>query len=326
MRRREFIILLGGATVAWPLGARAQEPKKLVIGFLGTASAERYNYGLPVFRKALGESGFIENSNVTVEYRWAEDNYDQLPALAADLVHRQVTVIVAATNSTAALAAKAATSSIPIVFLIGIDPVEVGLVTNLQRPDANITGVTVLSRELAAKRLELLHEVAPSISSIALVVNPKNANVKLEIEEVEKAARVLDVPIQVKEATNSAQIERTFERLAGLRLGGVVIGADALFSNELQLIVDLSLRYAVPTIHHLRAFVRAGGLVSYGANFDAFGQVGLYVGRILKGEKPADLPVQQATRVELSINLNAAKTLGLTVPASLLARADEVIE
>ena len=224
--------------------------------FLGTFSPERLEVGLARFHEALREAGVIENSNVAVEYRWAEGNYDRLPTLAADLVHQQVTVIATAPNSTAALAAKAATSFIPIVFLIGIDPVEVGLVTNLQRPDANITGVTVLSRELAAKRLELLHEVAPSISSIALVVNPKNANVKLEIEEVEKAARVLDVPIQVKEATNSAQIERTFERLAGLRLGGVVIGADALFSNELQLIADLSLRYAVPAIHQLRPFVR----------------------------------------------------------------------
>jgi putative ABC transport system substrate-binding protein len=310
----------------WPLVARAQEPKKLVIGLLGAFSPERYEVGLTRFHEALREAGFIDNNNVAVEYRWAEGNYDRLPALAADLVHQQVTVIATASNSTAALAAKAATSSIPIVFLIGIDPVEVGLVTNLQRPDANITGVTVLSRELAAKRLELLHEVAPSVSSIALVVNPKNASVKLEIEEVESAARVLDVPIQVMEATNADQIEAIFEKLAAFRLGGVVIGADALFGNAQELIAELSLRYAVPAIHQSRAFVGAGGLMSYGANFDAWGQVGLYVGRILKGDKPADLPVQQATKVELSINLKTAKTLGLTIPPSLLARADEVIE
>jgi len=325
MRRREFLVLVGGATV-WPHAARAQEPKKLVIGFLDAGSAGGNKRGLAVFHDALRKGGFIENSNVTVEYRWAENDYDRLPTLAADLVRQQVSVIVTSPNNNAALAAKVATSSIPIVFLIGIDPVEVGLVTNLQRPDANITGVTALSRDLAAKRLEFLHEVTPSVSSIALVVNPKNANVKLEIGDAEKAARVLNVPLQVMEATNGTQIERTFEKIAGLRLGGVVIGADGLFISEFQLIANLSLRYAVPAIHSIPAFVRAGGLMSYGANVDVWGQVGLYVGRILKGEKPADLPVQQATKVELSINLKSAKTLGLNLPASLLARADEMIE
>jgi putative ABC transport system substrate-binding protein len=325
MRRREFIALLAGATASWPLAARTQAPKKLVIGFLNTGSAQRAKGALVIFHEALRETGFIENSNVTIEYRWAENNYDRLPTLAADLVHHQATVIVTS-NSMAALAAKAATSKTPIVFLIGIDPIEVGLVTNLQRPDGNITGVTVLSRELSTKRLELMHEVAPSNSSIALIVNPNNANVKLEIGEVEKAARVLSVPLQVMEATDRTQIERIFEKLAGFRLGGVVLGADALFYNEQQIIAELSLRYAVPVIHD-GAFAKAGGLMSYGTNFnDAWGQVGRYVGRILNGDKLADLPVQQATKVELSINLKTAKTLGLTVPASLLARADDVIE
>jgi putative ABC transport system substrate-binding protein len=327
MRRREFIVLLGGATAVWPFMACAQQPAMPVIGFLGSASPDLWADRLLAFHQGLRETGYAEGRNVRLEYRWAEGQYDKLPMLAADLVRHQVTVIIAAAGNPTASAAKRATTTIPIVFLLGVDPVEVGLVASLNRPGGNLTGVTVLAGELGPKRLELLHEVVRPTSVIALLVNPTSSATESETRLVQIAARPLGLQIEVLKASTEREIGAALETFVQLRAGGLMIAGDPLFTSRQEQLASLVVRYAIPAIHHFREFVRAGGLMSYGGSpIDAWRQVGVYTGRILKGENPADLPVQQSTKVELTINLKTAKTLGLTVPPSLLARADEVIE
>jgi putative tryptophan/tyrosine transport system substrate-binding protein len=328
MRRREFISLLGGAAAAWPLAARAQQPAMPVIGYIGTGSRESDAFRLPSFHQGLSEAGYVEGRNVAIEYRWAEGQNDRLPALAADLVRRQVAVIAVPASTPGVLAAKGATTTIPIVFYIGLDPVELGLVASLAHPGGNITGVTGWNVMVGPKRLELLHEVIPSATSIALLVNPTSPDlVKADSRDQQAAARALGLQLHVLHASNERDFDTVFATLIQLRAGGLVIGTDSFFNTQKEQLAALTLRHGVPTIHQYREFVVAGGLMGYGSpTADLSRQVGVYTGRILKGEKPADLPVQQATKVELFINLKTAKTLGLTVPLPLLARADEVIE
>jgi putative tryptophan/tyrosine transport system substrate-binding protein len=325
MRRREFITLLGGAT-AWPLAAHAQQPAMPVIGFLGTRAPGDDPHLLTAFRLGLKEAGYIEGQNVAIEYRFAENQYDRLPALAADLVRRQVSVIAA--NGHAAQAAKAATATIPIAFVAGFDPVEVGLVASLNRPGGNITGVSILDVELGPKRLELLHELVPRVTVIAVLVNPSDpARAETTSKELQAAARILRVQLHVLHASTERDFDTVFANIVQLRAGGLVIGGEPFFNSRSEQLGELTMRHAMPTIYQLRTFAAAGGLASYGASLtDAYRLAGVYSGRILKGEKPSDLPVQQATKVELIINLKTAKAFGLTVPLSLLGRADEVIE
>ena len=325
MRRRDFITLLGGAAAAWPIAARAQQSALPVIGFLQSGLPDLSASYLRAFRQGLSETGYVEGRNVTIEYRWAENQYDRLPALAADLVRRQVAVIVA--NNPAALPAKAATTTIPIVFTVGLDPVAVGLLVSLNRPGGNLTGITSLNVEIGPKPLELLHEVIPTATVIALLVNPANPNAETLSRDVQAAARMLALQLHVLHASTERDFDTVFATLAQLRAGGLVIGPDALFNNRSEQLAALSLRHAVHAISPYREFAAAGGLMSYGGNNTVSSrQVGVYTGRILKGEKPADLPVMQITRIDLIINLKTAKALGLTVPSSMLARADEVIE
>jgi putative ABC transport system substrate-binding protein len=329
MRRREFIAGLGGAAaasaVAWQRAARAQQPAMPVIGLLNSASPDLSADRLRVFRQGLSETGYVEGRNVAIEYRFAQDDLDRLPELAADLVRRRVAVIAAPGSVAAAYAAKAATATIPIVFQTGVDPVEAGLVTSLNRPSGNVTGVTTLGVEVGAKRLELLHELVPTASIVALLVNPAPRTV--EIQSIQAAARILGLQLHILHASAERDFEAVFANLAQLRAGGLVIGGDAFLISRSEQLAALALRYAVPTIFQYREFVAAGGLMSYGGNLtDATHLVGVYTGRILKGEKPADLPVQQGTKVVLTINLKTAKALGLTFPVTLLGRADEVIE
>jgi putative tryptophan/tyrosine transport system substrate-binding protein len=324
MRRREFIAGLGGA-VAWPLAARAQQPALPVVGLLSSESPDLYAAGVVDFLHGLGESGYVEGRNVTIEYRWAQGQLDRLPALAADLVHRQVAVIFA--NYPSVLAARAATATIPIVFIVGFDPVKEGLVASLRRPGGNLTGATALTIEIGPKRLELLHGLVPAATSIALLLNPTRPGTEADLQEMQLAARTLGVHLHVLRASTERDIEDAFGTLAQLRAGGLVIGADGYFGSRAAQLATLALRYAVPTIFQSREFAAGGGLMSYGGNLtDTFRVAGAYTGRILKGEKPADLPVQQATRIELFINTKTAKALGLTFPLTLLGRADEVIE
>jgi len=328
MQRREFIILLGGAAAAWPLAARAQQPTTLpVIGFINAASAQNYTRQLSAFLKGLSEAGYVDGRNVTIEYRWAEAQNDRLPAMAADLVHRQVAVI-AATSTPAALAAKAATTTIPIVFETGSDPVREGLVASLSRPGGNLTGVTQTNVEIAPKRLQLLHELVPAVSVMALLVNPANPTLaETSTKEVQTAARSLGLELHVLNASSERDFDAAFAKLIQLRAGGLVIGPDVLFTSRSEQLAALALRHAVPTTYQYRAFAAAGGLLSYGGDIaDAYRLTGNYTGRVLKGEKPADLPVQQATKVELYINLKTAKALGVNVPNALIGRANEVIE
>ena len=325
IRRREFITLLGGAA-AWSLAARAQQAMP-VIGFLGSASAGPYARMMAAFRQGLNEIGYVEDRNVAIEYRWAEGQNDRLPALAADLVRRQVTVI-ATTGTPETLAAKAATTTIPIVFQVGIEPVQVGLVASLSRPGGNLTGVTNLNVEVGPKRLELLQEVVPTATLMALLVNPTSPNLtESTTKDALAAARTLGVQLHVLHASTERDIDDAFAALVQLRAGALVIGSDVFFNSRREQLAGLALRHAVPAIFQFREFAVAGGLMSYGANFtDSYRQVGVYTGRVLKGEKPSDLPVHQSTKVELIINLKTAKALGITVPLTLLGRADEVIE
>ena len=326
--RRQFITLIGSAAAAWPLAARAQQPTMPVIGFLGTDSPELYAFRLRAFREGLRETGYVEGGNVAFEYRWAEGHSDRFPALLAELVSLKVNLIGAFAGNSPAVAAKAATATIPILFAIGGDPVAVGLVASLSRPGGNITGVATLSVELGAKRLEVLHELVPTTSSIALLVNPTDpANADPLSRDLQVAARTRGVELHILHASTESDFDTVFASLRQLRPSALVIGGDPIFNSRTQLLTALSARHAVPTIYPYREYVTAGGLVSYGDSLrDSYRLVGIYAGRILKGEKPADLPVQQSTKIEMIINLTTAKAIGLTIPLSLLGRADEVIE
>jgi putative ABC transport system substrate-binding protein len=327
MRRREFITLVGGVALAGPLAAQAQQPTLPVIGFLSVARADEYQPRIAAFRRGLQEYGYVEGQNVAIEYRWAEGRSERLLALAADLVNRRVAVI-AATSSPAALAAKTATTAIPIVFEIGFDPVSLGLVTSLSRPAGNVTGVTQLNAVVTPKRLELLHELVPKASVMALLVNPANrTNAEQETTHALTAVHNLGVELHILNASSESDFDGAFSKLAELWAGGLVIGADPLFFGRSEVLGALTVRYGVPAVFESRSFVTAGGLASYGGNFiDSYRVTGIYVARILKGEKPADLPVQQGTKIELFINLKTAKTLGISVPLTISGRADEVIE
>jgi len=328
MRRRDFFKVIGALATAWPLAARAQQATMPVIGFLCATTAEGYAAPLAAFRRGLHEAGFIEGRNVAIEYRWAEDQNDRLPALAADLVRNQVTVIVAAGSTPAALAAKAATSTIPIVFYIGVDPIEAGLVTSLARPGGNITGVTNLNADLVPKRLQLVHELAPTASVIALLVNPTSPTLaETSMKEAQVAAQTLGLQLHVLHASTERDLDEAFRTSVQLRAGALVISPDTSFNSLSKQFGALTLRYGMPTIYQFREFAAAGGLLSYGGDVSEFNrQTGILTGRILKGEKPADLPVQQSAKMELFINLKTAKALGLTIPQSVLVRAVELIE
>ena len=328
MKRREFITLLGGAAAAWPLAARAQQPAMPVVGILATASPEANTMRLRAFREGLRAAGYVEGQNVSIEYRWAEAHTDRLAELAARLVRDQVSVLVAAGGIASALTAKAATASIPIVFGTGVDPVDVGLVASLNRPGGNVTGVTSLNIEVAPKRLELLHELLPSATIMALLVNPVvPANAEPASRTSQAAARALGLQLHVVHASSERDFDAIFESVIQLHAGALAIAPDNLFTAHSEQLAALTIRHALPAIYEFRRFAAAGGLMSYGTNeTEYYRLVGTYVGRILKGDKPADLPVQQSTKVELIINLKTAKALGITVPLPLSGRADELIE
>src|SRR5262245_5939021 len=327
MKRREFITLLSSAAT-WPLAARAQQPAKPVVGYLGAETPERFGIRLSAFHQGLSERGYDEGRNVVSEYRWANGQYDRLAELAAELVNRQVTVIAVPVSSAAALAAKAATTTIPIVFETGVDPVTAGLVRSLNRPEGNVTGITSLNATVTPKGLELLHELIPQSKSFSVLVNPANRlNFDIAMKGLEASSRTLGLQLQILNASTESEIEAAFAKLTQLRVGGLIISSDAVFNSRPQQLAALTLKHAVPAVHNVREFAASGGLVSYGGNIrDTHRQAGIYTARILKGEKPADLPVQQATKVELCINLKTAKSLGLTGPNTLVGRADEVIE
>jgi putative ABC transport system substrate-binding protein len=326
MRRRE-LILLGVAAAAWPGALRAQRKAMPVIGILGTGSPSGFAPFAPAFREGLSETGYVEGQNVAIEHRWAEGRYDRLPALAAELVSRKVDVIVSTGGLPTALALKGATSTIPIVFRLGADVVELGLVASFARPGGNLTGVSLLADELTTKRLELLSELVPHARVIALMVNPNNTNAKRTIAIAEDFARAKGLQLPIVKATTAGEIEDAFASLLPLHAGALVVSADPFLSNQREQIVALASRHAVPAIYAWREFAASGGLISYGSSLTAaFRLVGIYVGKILKGANPADMPVQQPTTFELVINLKTARTLGLDIPQQLLAEADEVIE
>jgi ABC-type uncharacterized transport system substrate-binding protein len=326
VRRREFIVVLGGAAVPWPLSARAQQPALPVIGFLNSASPDTYAPFIAAFRQGLREGGYVEGQNVTVEYRWAEGRYDRLPALAADLVNRKVSVI-AATSTPAARAAKAATADIPIVFEMSGDPVMLGLVASLSRPGGNVTGVNQLNSVLVAKRLGLLHELVPTATIIGVLVNPTDSRAETQTRDMQEAARALGQQIRFVTASTEREIDTAFASLVQNQAGALIVGSDAFFNSRREQIVALAARHAVPAIYQLREFAAAGGLISYGTSqSDAYRLAGVYTSKILKGEKPEGLAVIQAARFEFVINLKTAKALGLEIPPLLLASADEVIE
>jgi putative ABC transport system substrate-binding protein len=323
MRRRQLFGVLGGA-LAWPLAARAQHSAMPVVGVLNSGTAQQPG-STSAFKQGLSEAGFTEGQNVAIEYRWAEGQYDRLPALAADLVRRKVTVIFA--NTAAAPVAKAATATIPIVFQLGSDPVQDGLVASLNRPGGNLTGVVSLNAEVGPKRFELMREVVPTATSVALLVNPANPIAETLSNDGQAAARALGLQLQLLRAGTEGELGTAFENLARLRVGAVVIGADAFLGRQSTQLAALAMRYAMPSISPYRAFAAAGGLMSYGGSSpDGYRLAGRYAGRILKGEKPADIPVQQLVKVDFVVNLKTAKTLGLAIPLPLLGRADEVIE
>jgi putative tryptophan/tyrosine transport system substrate-binding protein len=325
--RREFITLLGGAAaVGWPIAARAQQPAMPVIGFLDTRSPDGMTDRLRAFREGLKDSGYVERENVAIEYRWAENQLDRLPELAAELVRRQVAVI-AATSTYSAFAAKAATATTPIVFLVGEDPVRLGLVASLARPGGNLTGINNFTGELTVKRLELLREMVPGAARIAVLVNPANTRTETPLRDAAAAARVMGLQIQVLNASTSREIDAAFATFVRERPDAVFVGLDVFFISRRAQFVNLASRHALPATYPLREFAEVGGLMSYGTNIaDTFRHIGVYAGRILKGAKPADLPVVQSTKFELVINTWSARMLGLAVPPTLIATADEVIE
>jgi len=327
MNRRQFITLLGGAAAAWPLAARAQQPAMPVVGMLSAEWPGQFTDRLRAFHEGLRETGYVDGRNLAIESRWAEGRNDRLPALTAELVRRQVSVIVTAGSTPAALAASAATTTIPIVFYIGANPVEAGLVTSLSRPGGNVTGVVTLNVEVAPKRLELLHDLVPTATIIGALVNPTTPYAEALTRDLRTAAHTLGVQLHVLHASSERDFDTVFTSLVQLRAGGLVIGTDALFNSRSEQLAALAIRHAMPAIYQFREFVSAGGLMSYGTTIvDTYRPLGVYTGRILKGEKPAELPVQQATKVELIINLKTAKALGITVPLPLSGRAGELFE
>jgi putative tryptophan/tyrosine transport system substrate-binding protein len=327
MKRREFISLLGGAA-AWPLAARAQQTSMPVVGFLNGQSPEGYAERLRGFRQGLKEAGYVEGENVAIEYRWADNQTDRLPQLAADLIRRSVAVIATSGGPASAFAVKAATANIPIVFIVNEDPVKLGLVTSIARPGGNLTGINIFLSELVAKRLGLLRELMPAATRVAVLVNPADAAItETTLRDVDAAARTLGLQIQIVRASTGREINAAFATLAGARPDALFVGADPFFAARRVQLANLASHHSIPATYAVREIVEAGGLMSYGSNLaDAFRQVGVYAGRILKGAKPADLPVVQSSKFELVINLATAMMLGLEVPPSLLARADEVIE
>ena len=328
MKRRDFITLIGGAAVAWPLAARAQQLGVPVVGILAVASPETNAIRLRAFREGLSTAGYVEGQNINIEYRWAEAYTGRLPELAARFVEEQVAVLVTAGGTSAALAAKAATASIPIVFGIAADPVDVGLVASLNRPGGNVTGVTSLNIEVAAKRLELLHELLPSVTTMGLLVNPAVPALAAPVSRISQAAaHSLGLHLHVVHASSDRDFDAVFEKLIQLHAGALVIGPDNLFTAHSEQLAMLTVRHALPAVYEFREFAAAGGLMSYGSSeTEYYRLVGTYAGRVLKGDKPANLPVQQSTKVELFLNLKTAKALGITVPLPVSGRADEVFE
>ena len=327
MQRREFITLLGGAAAAWPVTARAQQPAMPAIGFLSSRSANDSARAVDAFRQGLAEKGYVEGRNAGIEFRWADGQFDRLPALASDLVQRSVAVLVAVGGAQTATIAKATTSTIPIIFGIGEDPVKEGLVPNLNRPGGNMTGATFSTALLGAKRLGILRDLVPSAKVVALLVNQSSSQGQGQKQDIEKAAREVGQRLVILEGSSDQEIDASYASLAKQNVGALIVGADPFFDPRRDRMIALSARYAVPTIYQFREFVLAGGLVSYGASItDYYRQIGVYVGRVLKGESPADLPVMLPTKFELSINLKTAKALGLAIPSGLLAIVDEVIE
>jgi putative ABC transport system substrate-binding protein len=325
VNKRELITLLAGAVTGWPIAALAQQSALPVVGFLGSASPDSYAHLVRAYRKGLSEAGFVEGQNVAIDFRWAESQYNRLPELAAELVRRQVAVITASALP-AALAAKAATKTIPIVFSIGVDPVAFELVTSMNRPGGNVTGLANLSFELIPKQLEVICELVPSVT-VALLVNPTNTNAQPQVKGAQEAAHTRGIKLHILDASTDRDLETVFATLAQLRAGALLIGPDTFLVSRTEQLAALTLRHGVPAIFAFREFPAAGGLMSYGSSVaDGYRLVGVYTGRILKGEKAAELPVQQSTKVELTINLKTAKTLGLTVPLTLFGRADELIE
>ncbi len=327
MRRRNFITLLGGAAVAWPLAAHAQQPTTPVIGFLSARSPAEAASVLAAFRQGLGETGHFEGKNVAIEYRWAEGQDNRLPALAAELVSHQVTVIAATGGEPSALAAKAATATIPIIFTVGGDPVAAGLVASLNRPGGNLTGTTIMALQMGPKRLELLRQLLPNATAMTMLINPAFPTTSAEARELQDAARSLGLQMNVQNASTESQIDMAFTNIVQQRASALIVATDPFLLGQRDQLVRLAARHAIPTMYFLREFVEAGGLMSYGPNIaNEYRQAGVYTGRVLKGEKPADLPVMQPTKFDLVINLKTTKALGLTMPQNLLVAADEVIE